>query len=684
MLDAMNTDLFSKQSFLLHFGDKIILKTPYKKQFVAECREIPERVWVGEPNNHNEFPTSSVTYVINLCERWGISVPDDIRNLPPSESLEYHPRTVTKELDKLLIKFLYNPDVLNDLKEKLPAARWVPSSKTWEISTEFSDAVVRFATKWDFHFDAGISEEIDLLMEKRQAAYELSHAVDGDIHIDGVVDDLLPYQKIGISYLRSARRAILGDQPGLGKTLQALSTLVAENAFPAVVVCPNTLKLNWRNEIRKFYPHLTVNVVSGKSSEALPEADITIINYDIVYERVDDLLALNPVALVADESHAIKNGKAIHTCSGCGAKVRSNAKNCGACKATDITPVRGWTVKRAGGVLRLAESIPKDGFVLLLTGTPITNRPIELVPQLEAIGALDHFGGRWKFESRYCPNGKGAAFMEELNRKMRSTCYIRRKKQDVYGELPDVRNAAQILNISDAAYKRYHKIEQDVVGFLAEKAREFAKENGQDPDAAYFQKMRQLEFNEHLVKLTVLRDAVSQMKYDAITDWLDEFLSDGEEKVVVFAEHIDFVENLCARYGDLAVKVRGGVSNDDRMAAVDRFQNDPSCRLFIANMKAASEGLTLTAASDVVFCELGWTPAIHEQCVGRCYGRVNDLHGATAWYLLAERTIDEDIYELLEEKKKVVDAVTDGEDPVVGGSVILDLLTRLTERGLRG
>jgi SWI/SNF-related matrix-associated actin-dependent regulator 1 of chromatin subfamily A len=106
--------------------------------------------------------------------------------------------------------------------------------------------------------------------------------------------------------------------------------------------------------------------------------------------------------------------------------------------------------------------------------------------------------------------------------------------------------------------------------------------------------------------------------------------------------------------------------------------------VFIGNMKAASEGLTLTAASDVVFCELGWTPAIHEQCVGRCYGRVNDLHGATAWYLLAEKTIDQDIFELLEKKKVIVDAVTDGEDPVESGNVMIDLLKKLTERGLNG
>ena len=679
----MSDKKFLKKSRLDLVDGVLVLTTPYRKQLVAECREIPGRAWKAG-TEINSFPASSVTHVIKLCERWGISVNDEIANLPASVEEEFHPRAITRFGSNFVIKFLYNPDTVTALRESISAARWDPSNKVWTVSEEFSAEVVQFGMKHDFWLEPGISEVVDDLVAKRKATFDLSLAVDGDVEIHNASDQLLPYQKIGVSYLLQARRAILGDQPGLGKSLQALSTLASDNAFPAVVVAPNTLKLNWRNEIKKFYPHLTVNVVSGKKAENLPYADITIINYDIVYERVDDLLALNPVALVADESHAIKNGKAYHTCPNCEAKVRSNAKNCSSCNLHGFKPVRQWTVKRAGGVMRLAEAIPTSGLVLLLTGTPITNRPIELVPQLEAIGALHHFGGRWRFESRYCPNGKGAAFMDELNKKMRSLCYIRRKKQDVYGELPDVRNAVQIMNIDAKKYAKYEKIEQDVIDFLANKAREVAEIEGTDPDAAYLSKYNQLRNSEHLVKLTVLRDAVSQMKYDAITDWLDQFLENGEEKVVVFAEHIDFVERLHERYGDLAVKVRGGVSNDDRMAAVDRFQNDTSCRIFIGNMKAASEGLTLTAASDVVFCELGWTPAIHEQCVGRCYGRVNDLHGATAWYLLAEKTIDEDIFELLEKKKEIVDAVTDGDDPIESGNVMIDLLTKLTERGLNG
>jgi SWI/SNF-related matrix-associated actin-dependent regulator 1 of chromatin subfamily A len=271
----------------------------------------------------------------------------------------------------------------------------------------------------------------------------------------------------------------------------------------------------------------------------------------------------------------------------------------------------------------------------------------------------------------------------ELNVKLRELCFVRRNKKDVYEDLPELRNAVQYLPIDSKQMNWYQEVERDVVEYFANRAKELAEEDGSDGTDAYWQKKITLARAENLVKITALRDAVSKIKYDSITAWLDNFLESGDgEKVIVFAEHIEFVEKLFDRYKSVAVKIRGGVSADDRMAAVDKFQSDPDCRVFIANMTAASEGLTLTAASDVVFCELGWTPAIHEQCVSRCYARANDMHGATAWYLLAQQTIDETIYNLLENKKKVVNAVTDGVDVEEGDSVMGGLIKDLAERGL--
>jgi len=296
---------------------------------------------------------------------------------------------------------------------------------------------------------------------------------------------------------------------------------------------------------------------------------------------------------------------------------------------------------------------------------------------------LDSFGGVWRFKNRYAPKRNVALNTKELNEKMRETCFVRRNKMDVYGELPELRNAVQYLSVSTEEMASYKVVEDDVVEYFAQRARDIAEEEGSDGSSAYWGKKIALENSVNLVRITALRDAVSKIKFESTASWLDNFLESGTgEKVIVFAEHIEMVEKLYARYQDVAVKIRGGVSVEERQNAVDSFQNDPKVRVFVANMTAASEGLTLTAASDVVFCELGWTPAIHEQCASRCYGRVNDMHGATAWYLLAPETIDEDMYSLLDKKKKVVNSVTDGVDVEEQGSIIGELVKTLAERGM--
>ncbi len=258
---------------------------------------------------------------------------------------------------------------------------------------------------------------------------------------------------------------------------------------------------------------------------------------------------------------------------------------------------------------------------------------------------------------------------------------VRRKKSDVYEELPPLVNADHHLVLSEENLAKYRQAEADVIEYFANRARELA---GEDGDDAYWEKRLRLEPVENLIRLNLLRSVVAEAKKDAVLTWLDNFLEADDGKLIVFAEHIDMVETIYKRYSDISVKVRGDVNSEARFAARDKFQQDPSCRIFVANMKAAREGLTLTAASNVVFTELDWTPATHEQCIARCYARANDLHGATAWWLMVPDSVDTDMYELLEAKNLVINAVTDGTviDRHGDGSVAGNLAVRLAKRGI--
>ena len=140
--------------------------------------------------------------------------------------------------------------------------------------------------------------------------------------------------------------------------------------------------------------------------------------------------------------------------------------------------------------------------------------------------------------------------------------------------------------------------------------------------------------------------------------------------------HITVVDAIADKYG--GVRVAGKDSQKVRQEAIDKFQNDPSCRVIVLNMKAGGVGLTLTSASDVLFVEQGWSPADHDQAEDRCH-RIGQDANVSAWYLLANETIDQDIYKLISDKRFVVDAVTDG-DEYSDDSILNELVKKLVGR----
>lgn len=681
---------FAKQTRAWVSDDVIHVTRPYDANFVKDCQAIDGRFYVHADFTNN-FPMDSALMVKALLEKWKIPVPPEVMLAVAGQNTDFsfsQKKNVRFEDGRVVVSFLYDINLIEAIKTFIPGVTFSHDKKYYHIKDADIDKALDFARRFDLTVADDLLGRWEEVKQNAEAMRAASSALETDmqLYIPGIAKDLLPYQKAGIAYMLKARKVILGDQPGLGKTVQALATVAVEDRFPLVVVCPNSLKLNWAGEVKKWFPHLTTAVISGTKSQTIEPADVIVINYDIAYERCGDILDHGFRSLVADEAHAIKNGVKKNKCPVCNRDVRSNAKNCPSKKCGPIVPVEIWSVKRTAAVMKLAKSLGADDLVLLLTGTPVTNRPAELIPQLEAIGRLKDFGGVWKFKERYAPDRNIATNTQELNDKLRASCFVRRLKQDVYTELPALRNAVQHLQIDEKLLQWYLSVEKDAISYFAQKAKELAEEGGEDGDDAYWKKHMALQVVEHLVQITALRDAVSKIKFEAINTWLKNFLESGDQKVIVFAEHIELVEKIYEAYKDQTVKVRGGVSNEKRDEAVRRFQNDPSVRIFVANMKAASEGFTLTAASDVVFCELAWTPSMHEQCAGRAYGRVNDMHGATAWYLLAPGTIDDEMYSILERKAITVAAVTDGVDvsdnPLGETSVVADLLIALAERGM--
>ena len=436
--------------------------------------------------------------------------------------------------------------------------------------------------------------------------------------------ELAPFQWAGVRYLLETRRTFLADEQGLGKTVQALGALEADGAFPAVVVCPASLKLNWEREAAKWLPHRSRAVVSGRGAVA-PSADLVIVNYEIVAAHRDALLRARPRALVLDESHYCKNPRA----------------------------------KRTQAVRRLAAALPEGALRLALTGTPVMNRPEEIAPQLRILGRLDAFGSGAQLKRRF--TGQGAE--ERLHWHLRRRCFVRRLKRDVLPQLPAKRQVVVPMALDNET--EYRLAEKDVVAWLRRQPLDLG-----DLDAKIAATLRA----ERLAQITALKQLAARGKLAAAVTWIHDFLESGEP-LVVFAHHAAVQEAVLQRFPG-AGHLLGRDSQQRRDQTVARFQEGGAGapQLLVCSTLVAGQGITLTRASNVAFLELGWTPAQHDQAEDRCH-RIGQHDAVTAWYLLAAGTIDETIAELLQAKRSIVGAVTDGRrDP---GENLLDEVVRV-------
>ncbi len=453
----------------------------------------------------------------------------------------------------------------------------------------------------------------------------LSGAHDAELELPRLGGELKPFQRAGVRYLLAQRRAFLADEQGLGKTVEALAALEADGAYPALVVCPASLKLNWLREISRWLPHRSARVLRGNGPEALSgDVDVTLANYDILVPRLEQLRALGPRALVIDESHHCKNPAA----------------------------------KRTQAVQQLSGAVRGDGLVLALTGTPVVNRPAELVSQLRILGRLQDFGSGARFAERF----QGADANVRLHWHLRARCFARRLKSDVLPQLPAKTRAVVPVELDNEA--EYRLAERDLIAWLREQPLDL-----RELDARVAAALRA----ERLVRLGALKLLAARGKLASALRWIHDFRATGE-RLVVFAHHREILAAVLERFPS-ALHLLGSDSAAARDRTVECFQREhsPSNQLIVCSIEVAGQGITLTRSSSVVFLELDWTPAKHDQAEDRCH-RIGQRDAVNASYLLAAGTVDETIAELLERKRSVIGAVTDGRER--DDEAVLDALVR--------
>lgn len=525
---------------------------------------------------------------------------------------------------------------------KAAGFRWDPGKRQWW--TPDPDKAAKLSSP----------EEATKLMEQvaekqmiRRELIEDSRQSDAQVELpcrEGLA--YLPYQRAGIASALRRRNVLFGDEMGLGKTIQAIGLINADPTIRRVlVVCPATLKRNWQIELDKWLVRkMTIVFADGKSFHP-GWGDITIINYDVLSKHVAKLRSIEWDLLICDEAHLLKNQKSKRTRAICGIDDYTARKE----ECDVVVPV---PCRRAA----------------FLTGTPIPNRPIEGFPLFHFLDPLE-FRSFYGFARRYCAadsNGygfdpSGSSNLPELQDKLRATIMIRRLKADVLKELPAKRR--QIIELAadgaagaiEAEQEAWSRNEDRIQALQVAVELSKASDNPEDYKLAVSRlgAAAQVAFTE----ISKMRHETAVAKIPHVIDHLRTVTESGS-KVICFAHHLDVIEAIAAEFGKECVTLYGATKMVDRQKAVERFQKDPTCLLFVGGISAAGVGITLTAASHVVFAELDWVPGNMTQCEDRAH-RIGQTEMVLVQHLVLEGSLDARMANILVGKQEVLAAALD-------------------------
>lgn len=508
----------------------------------------------------------------------------------------------------IFLKFYYPKgdnrffEVLGKVKS-LSWRTWDPNTKEWKVRRSLE--TLKKLHEWEFKFDVELQKWYDSVF---------SDSINKDLDVP-IELTLFPFQKDGVAFIDLKNgRALIGDEMGLGKTVQAIGwTALYPRKRPVLIICPSNVKLNWKKEIKKCLPRAKVELVEGRNYAGAMDGDYIICNYDIVSANREKILSTDFKVLILDECHYIKNYKA---------------------KRTEIITEIGKRIEH----------------VICLSGTPIVNRPVEFFTALNLIRP-DLFPSYWEYVKKYCPSEgwtkwqqtNGSSNEMELHNNLIQTLMLRRLKEDVLSQLPKKRR--QVIPI-ECDLTEYNKAEADLVAWM--------KEKGYSAD-----RISGVMSAEIITRIEYLKQIAVKEKYASIVDWIENYLSSGR-KLVVFCTHKATVDFLMETFKGITVRLDGRDNAVKKQQAVDRFQTDPQIKLFIGNIKAAGIAITLTAAQDTCFIELGWTPGDHDQAEDRVHRIGQEAESVTAFYLIAANTIEEEIAELIDTKRGILTQILDG------------------------
>ena len=469
--------------------------------------------------------------------------------------------------------------------------------------------------------------------------------------------ELMPHQAQVIAAAAAGHRTfLLADEPGLGKTAEALLAAQAANAYPLLVVVPNVVKTNWAREAGLWTPSRSATVIHGDGDTIDGFADIVIVNYEVLDRHVGWLGAHGFRGMVVDEAHFIKNKSS----------------------------------QRSQHVLELSERIrTRVGRPLLmaLTGTPLINDIEDFRAIWQFLGWIDDTKPRADLMHSLEQTGLTPAdpgFYRAARQCVVDLGIVRRRKVDVAADIPARRVADLPVELDDRASRSIRAAERDLARRLvAQYERALARRtsavvvDGIDHDL-----VRRIATSER--KNTTEKKAgenvfsmmrrIGQAKAELAADYAAQ-LARSAGKVVFFAKHVDVMdiaEETFTKRGIRFSSIRGDQTTPARQRNIDAFVNDPDVAIAVCSLTAAGVGINLQVASNIVLAELSWTAAEQTQAIDRSH-RIGQTEPVTAWRIIAAQTIDAKIAELIDSKAGLAARALDGSDEEAASSADIQL-----------
>ncbi len=479
---------------------------------------------------------------------------------------------------------------------------------------------------------------------------------------------LMPHQAQVVAAAAAGHRTfLLADEPGLGKTAQALLAAQAANAYPLLAVVPNVVKTNWAREAGLWTPRRKPTVIHGDGNTIDGFADIVVVNYEVLDRHVGWLGDLGFRGMVVDEAHFIKNKKS----------------------------------QRSRNVLRLSERIRSRTtrpLLMALTGTPLINDIEDFTAIWEFLGWIDETGPRAELMQSLEDSGLTPAdpgFYAAARASVIDLGIVRRRKVDVAADIPDRRIADLPVELDGAVGRSIRAAERELADRLVARYQSAlaTRTSGEVVDGIDHELVRRVAGWERADKdnaktgenVFSLVRRIGRAKAGLAADYAAQ-LAHNVGKVVFFARHIevmDSAEELFTERGIRFSSIRGDQSRTNRQKNIDAFVNDPDVSIAVCSLLTAGVGLNLQVASNVVLAELSWTNAEQEQAIDRVH-RIGQGDPVTAWRIIAAQTIDTKIAELIDTKAGLAAKALDGSDEELSDSADLQLeaLTALLTNAL--